>query len=86
MASTSTNKQPLLVDQVLHYVVQLDSSTNNGLDIVGTNTALLLVDAVSTDGAIIEDIYAIARSTTAYKVNLYISSAKDINTCSTSRK
>ena len=77
MASTSTNKQPLLVDQVLHYVVQLDSSTNNGLDIVGTNTALLLVDAVSTDGAIIEDIYAIARSTTAYKINLYISSARD---------
>ena len=32
---------------------------------------------MSTDGAIIEDIYAIARSTTAYKVNLYISSARD---------
>ena len=50
MASTSTNKQPLLVDQVLHYVINLDTSINNGLDIIGTNTATLIVDAIGTDG------------------------------------
>ncbi len=77
MAATSTNKQPLLVDNVLHYAVNLDTATNNGLDIAGTNTAVLLVDATTTDGAIIEDIYTLARGAVSYKINLYISSAND---------
>jgi hypothetical protein len=77
MAATSTNKQPLLVDNVLHYAVNLDTATNNGLDIAGTNTAVLLVDATTTDGAIIEDIYSLARGSVEYKINLYISSAND---------
>jgi len=77
MAATSTNKQPLLVDHILHYAVNLDTSINNGLDISGTNTAVLLVDSTSADGAIIEDIYAISRGTAAYKINLYLSSAQD---------
>ena len=67
MASTSTNKQPLLVDRVLHYVVNLDTAINNGLDIVGTNTAALIVDATGSDGAILEDIYLIPRGTTPYQ-------------------
>ena len=77
MAATSTNKQPLLVDHVLHRVVNLDSSTNDGMDIEGSNTATLIIDATTSDGAIVEDIYAIARGTTGYKINLYISSARD---------
>jgi len=77
MAATSTNKQPLLVDRVLHYVVNLDKSINDGMDIVGTNTAVLLIDGTTSDGAIVEDIYAISRSTTDYKVNLYMSPARD---------
>ncbi len=77
MAATSTNKQPLLIDHVLHYVVNLDTSINNGLDIVGTNTAVLLVDSTSADGALIEDIYTISRGNVGYKVNLYMSSARD---------
>ena len=77
MASTSTNKQPLLVDHLLHYVVNLDTSINDGMDIVGTNTATLLIDGSTSDGALVEDIYVIARGTIAYKVNLYISSARD---------
>ena len=77
MASTSTNKQPLLIDRVLHYVVNLDTAVNDGMDIVGTNTAVLLVDATNTDGAMLEDIYVIARGTSPYKVNLYISTARD---------
>jgi len=77
MAATSTNKQPLLVDHVLHYVVNLDLAINDGMDIVGTNTAVLIVDGTTSDGAILEDVYTIARGTTAYKVNLYISTARD---------
>ena len=77
MASTSTNKQPLLVDRLLHYVVNLDTSINDGMDIVGTNTATLLIDGTTADGALIEDIYVISRGTTEYKVNLYISGARD---------
>jgi len=77
MASTSTNKQPLLVDHLLHYVVNLDTAINDGMDIIGTNTATLIVDASTTDGAMLEDVYVIARGTPAYKVNLYISSARD---------
>ena len=77
MASTSTNKQPLLIDRLLHYVVNLDTAINDGMDIVGTNTATLIVDGTTADGALIEDIYTIARGSTGYQVNLYISSARD---------
>ncbi len=81
MASTSTNKQPLLVDRVLHEVVDLAGATvaeNAGLDITGTNSAIPVVDCTKNDGAIIEDIYAIAREvTTGYKINLYLSTAAD---------
>ena len=81
MASTSTNKQPLLVDRVLHEVVDLAGATvaeNAGLEISGTNSAALLVDCTTNDGAIAEDIYAIARTiTTGYKINIYLSTASD---------
>ena len=77
MAATSTNKQPLLVDHILHYAVNLDTATNADLDVTGTNTAVLLVDSTTADGAIIEDIYTIARGNIGYDVNLYLSSAND---------
>ena len=84
MAATSTNKQPLLVDHVLHYVVSLEDAINNGLDAAGGNTAALLVDSTNADGAIIEDIYLIARPQSAgnpfaveYNINLYLSTARD---------
>jgi hypothetical protein len=79
MASTSTNKQPLLVDRVLHEVVDLVGSTvaqDAGVDISGTNSAALIIDCTTNDGAILEDIYSIGR-TTAYKINLYLSAAAD---------
>ena len=43
MAATSTNKQPLLVDHILHYAVNLDTALNNGIDIAGTNTAMTVL-------------------------------------------
>ena len=82
MASTSTNKQPLLVDRVLHYVVNLDNAINTTLDIIGINTAVLVVDAISSDGAILEDIYAISRTDNSAAegrplINLYLSTSSD---------
>lgn len=79
MASTSTNKQPMLIDRVLHVVVDLKGATVNsgsGIEVGGTNTAAPLIDATSNDGAIIEDIYSYSRGTD-YTINLYISSASD---------
>ena len=77
MAATSTNKQPLLVDHIFHYAITLDTSLNNGIDIAGTNTAILIIDSTTADGAIIEDIYTIARGTAASTVNLYLSTGQD---------
>lgn len=81
MASTSTNKQPLLVDHVLHEVIDLKNSTvaqNAGVDIAGTNSASIVIDSTTADGCIVEDVYSIARKvSTAYKINLYLSSAAD---------
>jgi len=81
MASTSTNKQPLLVDRVLHEVVDLQGATiasGSGIEVAGTNNASLVVDCTTNDGAIIEEVYSIARTiTTGYQINLYLSSASD---------
>lgn len=79
MAATSTNKQPLLVDRVLHYVVNLDTAINSTMDIIGTNTAVLIVNATSTDGAVLEDVYSIARADAGEgeKINLYLSTGSD---------
>ena len=77
MAATSTNKQPLLVDHVLHYAVDLSSSFISDINVSGTNSAELIVDSTSLDGAIIEDIYAISRKASEFTINLYISTAND---------
>ena len=77
MAATSTNKQPLLVDHVMHRLVQTDSAAAAGQDIAGTNTAVVLVDGNQSDGCIIESIYAISRGGTEHTVNLYMSQSND---------
>ena len=77
MAATSTNKQPLLVDRVLHYAVDMSASFIDGIDITGTNSAALLVDSTSLDGAIIEDVYTFSRKASEVKINLYMSTSND---------
>ena len=80
MATTATNKQPLLVDRVLHNVIAsntLASGSDTSLDILGTNESAVLLDCTTNDGAIIEDLYTIARATDAYTVLFYISTAVD---------
>jgi len=82
MATTATNKQPLLVDRVLHNVLSsnlLTSGSGTSLNIEGTNESSVLVDASGNDGAVIEDLYVISRtgSGTQYKILFFLSSASD---------
>ena len=77
MASTSTNKQPLLVDRVMHEIADLSYRTvEPGVVVGGINDAALLVDCISGDGAVVEDIYTVSKGA-AYTVNLYLSTAND---------
>ena len=80
MASTSTNKQPLLVDSVIfesRLLTDVITGNPNNSDVTGTNNADLLVNCVNSDGAIVEEIRAIARGTTNYIINLYMSREAD---------
>ena len=77
MAATSTNKQPLLVDRVLHYVVDLNLAAVGAIDFIGRNTDVMILGGTSSDGCMIEDIYAISRSTVEHTINLYLSSSFD---------
>ena len=82
MATTATNKQPLLIDRVFHNTVQgntLTSGSDSSLDIVGTNESAVLVNCTSNDGGIVEELYAISRTGTgaAYEVMFYFSPSID---------
>jgi hypothetical protein len=77
MATTSTNKQPLLVDRVFHFVVDTNNAFSSTFDVSGTNNATLLVNAIATDGATVESVYAISRGGAAEDINLYLSRADD---------
>ena len=86
MASTSTNKQPLLIDRVFNEAVTTDglvsgsSNTATGsainYDITGTNAGKVLVNCISNDGGIVEDLYAISRGSEK-KALFYLSSTAD---------
>jgi hypothetical protein len=76
MASTSTNKAPLLIDRPLLEIKRLDgTSTPSGSVDPGSGTnAVLLVDCTANDGALIEAVQLVQRvagNTTV--VNLYLS-------------
>ena len=77
MATTSTNKQPLLVDRVFHEITGTNFAYNDGLDIVGTNSAALLLNCIGTDGAIVEYAYLLSRGGIAHTVNFYLSTNND---------
>ena len=80
MASTSTNKQPLLVDRVFNNLITtntLASGSATSINILGTNASAVLVDCTTNDGAIVEDLWTISRSTNVYKVLFFLSTAVD---------
>ena len=82
MASTATNKQPLLVDRVFHEIEILTTNVTGNTsapqsDLGGTNQAKKFIDCTSNDGAIVESIYCHARGTNQHKVNFYITTDSD---------
>ena len=83
MASTATNKQPLLVDRVFHELEILTTNVTGNTsapqsDLGGTNQAKRFLDCTANDGAILESVYCISRSgSNAYKVNFYITVDSD---------
>lgn len=81
MASTSTNKAPLLEDRPLLEICRLDgTSTPAGSVDPGTGTGgTLLVDCTSNDGAVLHDIWLIQRvAGDTSSVNLYLSSSATV--------
>ena len=77
MATTSSNKQPLLVDSVFHYGVNTDAAYVLNIDGSGQNGAQRVINASGTDGAIVEEIYSISRGGAAATINIYLSTASD---------
>ena len=77
MATTSSNKQPLLVDSVFHYGVNTNAAYVLNIDASGQNGALKVLVAAGTDGAIVEEIYSISRGGAAATINIYLSTASD---------
>lgn len=78
MSSTSTNKQPLLVDRPLLSVVSLTATTHMpGTTEPTTGTAgVLLADCTNNDGGILDDIWLIQRSgNDTTPVNLFLSTS-----------
>lgn len=81
MASTSTNKQPLLVDNVLHVAIDMNphkvsvNTTTPGN--FTNNTAAKIIDSIGGDGCIVECMYTISRSSSPFNINLYLSTNGD---------
>ena len=77
MATTASNKQPMLVDHVLHTVVSLNDSIVSSVAFTGANTAKAIVNAIGTDGCLIEDIYSISTGAVSLPINLFFSRSQD---------
>ena len=79
MASTATNKQPLLIDRPFHEgVIVNGSSASTSLDLGAAGvTGALLLNCINNDGALVEDVYAISRGT-EHTINLYLSNYGDL--------
>lgn len=90
MSSTSTNKQPLLVDRPLHKWAALGttpalSSSTNYTSVLGGGCAEL-VNCISTDGAVIDSVSIVTpqASTTSVVVILFLSTASTTSAISES--
>jgi hypothetical protein len=79
MASTATNKQPLLVDRPFHEGAIVNGSTASLTTDLGAAgvTGTLLLNCTNNDGALVEDVYAISRGT-EHQINLYLSNYGDL--------
>lgn len=73
MASTSTNKQPLLIDRPLHnaYTLGSQKTGSEGYWLSG-NSCQLVVDCSQNDGALIEDVYAVLKTADPVNISLFM--------------
>ena len=83
MASTSTNKQPLLIDRPLHIQQNITSQKTGVADgdanpyWLSNNSCSLFIDCTQNDGALIEDLYVLSKSTTAYTLLFFMTNTSD---------
>ena len=78
MASTSTNKQPLLIDRPLHIQQTiLNQKTGNTGYWLSNNSCTPFIDCTQNDGALIEDLYIISREATQHNVSFFMSNTID---------
>lgn len=81
MATSSSNKMPLLVDRPLHSFATLGGAaaltTSSDFNTPNGGGCVLLVDCLSNDGAVIDSLSIVANqaSTTAAKVLVFLSIA-----------
>ena len=81
MATSSSNKMPLLIDRPLHSFATLGGAaaltTATNLNTPSGGGCVLLVDCLSNDGAVVDSISIIANqaSTTAVRVCVFLSIA-----------
>lgn len=85
MATTGTNKQPLLIDRVFHELVDLKGATidkDDQVTISAGNKCKVILDCTNNDGAIISELYTLGRDTsgntgniTPWICNIYIGSS-----------
>ena len=81
MATSSSNKMPLLVDRPLHSFATLGGAaaltTNTNFNTPSGGGCVLLVDCISNDGAVVDSVSIIATeaSTTAASVLVFLSIA-----------
>ena len=90
MASTSTSKQPMLVDRPFHRYVTLGSTaaltTAANFSTINAAGCQLLVDCSSNDGGYVDSVSIIATQsgTTASTVLIFLSSATTLTTVNAS--
>lgn len=81
MSSSSTNKQPLLMDRPLLEVRRLDATSMpvTSVDPATGTSGVLLVDCTSNQGALIESVFLIQRvAGNSVPVNLYLSTSNQL--------
>lgn len=79
MASTSTNKQPLLVDRPFHQVTTIiGQKTGNAGYWLSNNSCTVLIDCTQNDGALIEDLYVLPRDGEAVNISFFMSNNVDV--------
>lgn len=79
MASTSTNKQPLLIDRPLHAVTSIiGQKTGNEGYWLSNNSCSVLVDCTQNDGALIEDLYVLSRDAAPVNISFFLANATDV--------